>query len=613
MVAPVTTPGSRSLPTLAKYDVIEEIGHGGMATVYRAKDHRLAREVAVKVIHPHLRDSAEVAHRFVVEAQAVAKLRHANIVEVFDVSAEDDAEKFLVVELVRGSTLRKLLKERAPLPPEIAAAIGLDVLAALTHAHAEGVVHRDVKPENVLIEHRPLRTDGETPVPPSGDAPSRVKVKLTDFGIAKLLDAQGVTSTGQVLGSPAHMAPEQIEGGAVDARADVFGMGVMLYEAMVGHLPFEGSNPAQVLRRVLDGQYSPAELERPTVGKRWSTILDRALAHDANERYASASEMRDALAAEIKRVGVESPVRELESYFDDPEGYEKDHKARTIKKLCDLAQSARREDRSLDAANDYNRALAYAPDDPQLLRIVARMQRDAARARMLRRALPLALATIAAMAFAYFLTQSLKQHRAQSIAQNDPSATASQPVVASVFVAAPASVSATAPIIVPVVSTSTSVVAVGSTAAPHAERTITLASVTPATVNVSVDGKDPEPKSSGDVLKLDDHEHTLRFTCAGDACDATTKKIAPGKKDDAISVELHVKDATLIVTLDATVPHGQNPTFGIEQYPALVVKPGVPVPVTVPPARYITVIDRNNPSRTTKVDLRPGQSTTVPF
>src|SRR5271154_6458426 len=115
--------GTRSLPALAKYDVIEEIGHGGMATVYRAMDKRLAREVAVKVIHPHLRDSAEVAHRFVVEAQAVAKLRHVNIVEVFDVSAEDDPEKYLVVELVRGSTLRRLLKERAPLPPEVAAAI----------------------------------------------------------------------------------------------------------------------------------------------------------------------------------------------------------------------------------------------------------------------------------------------------------------------------------------------------------------------------------------------------------------------------------------------------------------------------------------------------------
>src|SRR4029077_7633049 len=126
---------------------------------------------------------------------------------------------------------------------------------------------RDIKPENVIVEHTPSAAEGE-----------RVKVKLTDFGIAKLLDAQGVTSTGQVLGSPAHMAPEQIEGGEVNARADVFGLGVLLYECMVGPLPFEGKTPAQVLRRVLEGAYEPADREKPTVGGRWAKILARALA-----------------------------------------------------------------------------------------------------------------------------------------------------------------------------------------------------------------------------------------------------------------------------------------------------------------------------------------------
>ena len=120
-------------------------------------------------------------------------------------------------------------------------------------------------------------------------------MKLTDFGIAKLLDAQGVTSTGQVLGSPAHMAPEQIEGGEVDARSDVFGLGVLLYECMVGHLPFEGKNPAQVLRRVLDGHYPEAQAERPLVGGRWSKILDRALAHARADRFADATAMKAAM------------------------------------------------------------------------------------------------------------------------------------------------------------------------------------------------------------------------------------------------------------------------------------------------------------------------------
>jgi len=610
MVAPVST--SRALPALAKYEVIEEIGHGGMATVYRARDKRLARDVAVKVIHPHLRDSPEVAHRFVTEAQAVAKLRHRNIVEVFDVSADDDAEMFLVVELVRGQTLRRLLKEHAPLPPEIAAAIAIDVLAGLSHAHAEGVIHRDVKPENVLLEHRALRGDGETvtPVPASGGpGPSsgdgtRVSVKLTDFGIAKLLDAQGVTSTGQVLGSPAHMAPEQIEGGAVDARADVFGIGVMLYESMVGHLPFQGQNPAQVLRRVLEGQYSPAEIERPEVGKRLSAILDRALAHEASARFESAAAMQNELAAELKRVGVESPARELEAYFDDPEAYTADHKKRTIAKLCDLAQIARRDGRVLDAAADYNRALAYAPDDPQLLRIVSRMQRDAARARLFRRAWPLGLATVAVMVGAYFLTQSLK-------AKPKP---VGDPVVAStthaLAVAPSTSASVTAPATASVAETAsvaTAHVTATASATQKIERTITLASIFPATVSLNVDGADMGMVSSGKTLVLDGREHALLFDCAGQ-CEPLKKTIPAGKSDEQISVELHLKDAILTVTSS-----NPNATFAVDGMAGLFLRPGVATHIVVPGAGYIVVFDVANPSHRKQIKLTRGQQHTLDF
>jgi serine/threonine-protein kinase len=597
--------GTRSLPVLAKYDVIEEIGHGGMATVYRAMDKRLQREVAVKVIHPHLRESTEVAHRFVVEAQAVAKLRHTNIVEVFDVSADDDPEKFLVVELIRGATLRKLLKDQGPLPPEIAASLAVDILAALAHAHAEGVVHRDVKPENVLIEHRSLRSDGaDTPPPTSGDAAPRVRVKLTDFGIAKLLDAQGVTSTGQVLGSPAHMAPEQIEGGAVDARADVFGMGVLLYEAMVGHLPFEGQNPAQVLRRVLEGQYPQAEMERGTVGKRLSTILDRALAHDPNERFESANAMRDALLVELKRVGVDSHARELEAYFDDPEGYTKDHAKRTITKLCDLAQVARKEDRSLDAASDYNRALAYAPDDPQLLRIVARMQKDAARAAFIKRAWPLALLAIVVLVGAYFGTQALK-NRTQPIASSNASTAASS--VASTNASATASTTSALTSATATIPATAKTTAMGTAVVQHVERAITL-NVLPASFFVSDNGREPENHTTGDTLKLDEKEHVLRFTCPQDLCEPQTRKVAAGKTDDPISLELRVKQATLTVSFaDPTA------TFSLEEAATLPIKPGVPVQVTVPSYRYVMLYNRADPSKKKKVDLEPGKSVTYTF
>ena len=347
-----------SLPRLDKYEVLEELGHGGMATVYRARDLRLDREVAVKIIHKHLRENAEIATRFDGEARAVAKLKHPNIIEVYDVSAPEEPDKYIVVELSRGTTLRRALAKFQDLPPEVAAALGLDLASALAHAHGAGVIHRDLKPENVLIE--------------IGD---QIEVKLTDFGIAKILDTQGVTSTGQVLGSPAHMAPEQIEGGEVNARADVFGLGVLLYECMVGHLPFEGKNPAQVLRRVLEGSYAPADREKPTVGGRWAKILARALAKDAQDRYPDALALRDALLEELEALRVEDPRAELRAFFVDADAYRIEHAARIVPILTQRGEVCRRSRDLLGAAADYNRALAYAPQDPTLLKLIGRMQR----------------------------------------------------------------------------------------------------------------------------------------------------------------------------------------------------------------------------------------------
>lgn len=367
-------PSREHKPELDKYEVFEEIGHGGMATVYRGRDRRLDREVAVKVIHRHLRENQEVAARFVSEARAVAKVKHPNIVEVYDVSDESDDERYLVVELVKGTTLRKLLQQHGHLPAEVAAAIGLQIGAGLCHAHEHSIVHRDVKPENVLVDV-PMaieRRRGTTERPPARDA---ALVKITDFGIAKLLDAQGVTATGQVLGSPAHMAPEQIEGADVDARADVFGMGVLLYECMVGKLPFDGKNPAQVLRRVLDGTYVPADRARPTVGSRWSRILSRALARDAADRYESVAAFCDELRAETTLLGFDEPERELADYLRDRTNYVREYEPLIVARLVAQGRRARTQGDSQLAAAHFNRALAFRPSDPELLKAVAGLAR----------------------------------------------------------------------------------------------------------------------------------------------------------------------------------------------------------------------------------------------
>ncbi|WP_437312671.1 protein kinase domain-containing protein [Sorangium sp. So ce385] len=393
--------GAEGLPKLEKYELIEELGHGGMATVYRARDPRLRREVAVKIIHKHLRENAEVGARFVAEARAAAKLRHPGIVEVYDVSSEQDRERYLVVELLRGSTLRKILSAHRDMPAEIGAAVVLELCDALEHAHASGIIHRDVKPENVLVELPSDRPGG------SWDGAS-VVIKLTDFGIAKILDAQGVTSTGQVLGSPAHMAPEQIEGGEVDARTDVFALGVLFYECLVGHLPFEGKNPAQVLRKVIEGVYPEAERERPAVGARWSRIVAGALAHDIAGRTASPRALAELIRAELGELGVAEPRAELAAYFADPAGYAERHAARLVPRLVARAEAGRKRGDVPGAAADYNRALALAPNDLTILKRIAKLNASRSRRQLARRALLVALASVGLGVAAFGVARALR-------------------------------------------------------------------------------------------------------------------------------------------------------------------------------------------------------------
>lgn len=338
-----------------------------MATVYRARDKRLGREVAVKIIHRHLRENKEVGQRFASEARAVAKVKHPGVVEVYDVSEDESDERYLVVELVRGKTLRQLLTDEQNLPPEVAAAIGIELGQALDHAHGLGVIHRDVKPENVLLRSLP---EGRA----SGEHTEKL-VKLTDFGIAKLLDAQGVTSTGQVLGSPAHMAPEQIEGGEVSARSDVFGLGVLLYECMVGKLPFDGKNPAQVLRRVLEGAFTPSERARPTIGAGLGAIVDRALAKDPKDRYASTLEVAEALRAELRLVGFDDPASEIGPFLKGAKQYRVDFEGRIVDALVTRGRKAREDRDVLTATTCFNRALAFRPDDTDLISEVSSLAR----------------------------------------------------------------------------------------------------------------------------------------------------------------------------------------------------------------------------------------------
>ena len=556
----VSSSRSARWPEIAKYELKGELGRGGMATVYLAHDARLARDVAIKVLHPHLRDSSELAHRFAVEARAVAKLRHPNILEVYDVSEEADDEHFLVVELLDGFTLRKLLAERGPMPAEVAAALGMELAEALAHAHAQGVVHRDVKPENVMIEHgsfAPLDVVAKERAE-ERKAERAFRVKLTDFGIAKLLDAQGVTATGQVLGSPAHMAPEQIEGGEVDARADVFGLGVLLYECMVGHLPFEGSNPAQVLKRVLDGFYAPAERERPIIGKEWSGILDRMLAHRPEDRFASMAELGDALKRELDDLGVNEPRAHMIAYFTDPQTYVAAERPRLVERLRALGAEARHERRFLDAGSRYNRVLAFEPQDAEALRVVARLRRGESAAYFVRRRiLPfVGIAVLGVCAFG--VTRRIRGSVMATVPTTEPSPRAPLTVPTgsgSVAVPVPATVSVALPPTrpPPTVTVATPNGNPSTTPAVTKKRMVRVAALRPiGGVRVSIDGAPARDVVVGQELELDDRAHDLAFSCVEDMCDPLRQQVPASDHDEALSVDMRIKSAVLIVTGDPT-------------------------------------------------------------
>ena len=236
--------------SVGRYELLEQVGSGGMAVVYRGRDTALDREVAVKLLHPHLAEAPESRARFSREARAVARLSHPGIVEIYDYAGDHAVESFLITEFVRGRTLRAFAEQEGTGYPEIAVLLVRALSDALAHAHAAGVIHRDLKPENVLV----LEDGG------------RRSLKLVDFGIARILASdERMTMTGALVGSPNHMAPEIIEGREADARSDLFSLGTILYWLAVGKMPFAAPNPTATLRRVIQGDFEDPSAASPLV------------------------------------------------------------------------------------------------------------------------------------------------------------------------------------------------------------------------------------------------------------------------------------------------------------------------------------------------------------
>ncbi len=319
------------LRKLEKYEVLDEIGHGGMATVYRARDSSLDRFVALKVLHPHLQRTSEARARFTREAKSVAKLRHPHILEIYDYSGEASDETYIAAELLTGPTLKDFVLKQRELPAEIAACIALQLADALGAAHAKGIIHRDVKPENVLIHEDRC-------------------VKLTDFGIAYMVDAHTFTVTGQILGSPGHMAPEQVEGGTSDARSDVFSLGTVVYFCATGRLPFIGRNPHHLLKLLLEGEYPDPLRLRPSIGAELAQIMNKALSRAPGDRYPSADEMADRLRDFLTEMGIDDPDETLARYLAAPNEVTEQLEQNAVQRLLVLGAAAAKAGQGVEGA-----------------------------------------------------------------------------------------------------------------------------------------------------------------------------------------------------------------------------------------------------------------------
>lgn len=258
-----------------RYRIEERIGGGGMSVVFRATDLQLGRDVAVKVMRNHLAADEDFVRRFWREAQNAAALSHPNLVKIYDVG-RDGENCFIVMELITGRTLKQMIQEQGPLPIDQASKIAMQILDALGHAHEQKIIHRDVKPHNVLIAR-----DGT--------------VRVTDFGIARATTTDTVTHTGSILGSAHYFSPEQANGYPANEKSDLYSMGVVLYEMVTGRVPFQGESPITVAIKHIRESVTPASALNHEVPAELDQIIGQALAKEPEDRFADAAEMRGAL------------------------------------------------------------------------------------------------------------------------------------------------------------------------------------------------------------------------------------------------------------------------------------------------------------------------------
>ncbi|QTH45980.1 Stk1 family PASTA domain-containing Ser/Thr kinase [Cohnella sp. LGH] len=280
-----------------RYELLARVGGGGMALVYKARDLLLNRFVAVKVLRQQFTHDDDFVKRFRREAQAAASLSHPNIVSIYDVGQVDDTH-YIVMEFIDGANLNEIIRERAPLQADEAVRIAMQICDALEHAHHNQIIHRDIKPHNILIGNNG-------------------RVKVTDFGIARAVTSSTITQTGSVIGSVHYFSPEHAKGVATGEKSDLYSLGIVLYQMMTGRLPFLGESPISVALKHLQEPFEQPRLVNPHIPQSVENIILRAMRKNPQERYNSAKEMQRDLETCLQPQRLNEPARMYESDDED--------------------------------------------------------------------------------------------------------------------------------------------------------------------------------------------------------------------------------------------------------------------------------------------------------
>jgi serine/threonine protein kinase len=345
-----TTTTQKILEGLSRYRTKHQLGSGGMATVYLADDAVLRREVALKIMHEHLLNSPETVKRFTNEAHAVASLAHENVIKIFDYG-EMENRPFLVMEYIKGATLISLLQKNNALPNLVAAETARQILAGLVAAHEKGIFHRDIKPDNIMVD--------------AGGV-----VKIMDFGIAYVVNKESLTLTGSFIGSPHFISPEQAKGEPLTGTTDVFSLGVLLYMCMTDFMPFNADIPAAVVHSIIHDTPQPACAKNRKTLVWLSDFIETCLIKNPLNRPDASSALA-LIDKTLKQQGLTTSRTLLREYIGDPEQYSAGEEKRLLEHYCGRSRDAVKKRQVAGAIKALDQAKAFGrvqPEDEKAIR-----------------------------------------------------------------------------------------------------------------------------------------------------------------------------------------------------------------------------------------------------